>query len=186
MYGSLDAPYDKKGSSFHLTDSTITNLVPAYKTHTRPFELNLVDSLAEKWIRTIKENTSAADIICSNNRYIGSMLSAMSGRANAARLFLEVSEPDVRISEFGSSKMVVWLREYNGKFSSEINACIDKFGYRVVTMDGSAAILMKDSGAQVEPVKPVLKTSAAFLALAAALAAAFIDITRSPSEKHAK
>jgi hypothetical protein len=179
MYVPLEPPYDKKDFSVHMRDSTAANLLPEFKTHVRPFEINLVDDCARKWVKAIEENTSETDIICSNDAFVGSMLSAMSGRANAARLFLEVKEPDVPISEFGSSKIVVWVREYNGKFSSDINKCIEKFGYQVILMDESAVILKKPCGAQIKPVKPLLKTWAALLILSAALSIAFFDIARS-------
>jgi hypothetical protein len=176
MYVPLEPPYDKHEFSFHLRDSTVTNLLPAYKAHTRPFEITLVDDLVKKWVAIVEENTSGTDIICSNDAFIGSMLSAMSGRANSARLFLEVEEPDTPISEFGSAKLALWTREYNGKFSSEINECIAKFGYGVIHMDEGAAILVKPEGTRVRPVKPVLRTPFAFLALAAALYTAFAGL----------
>jgi len=178
MYVPLDPPYDKHEFSFHLRDSTAANLLPAYKTHVRPFEITLVDNLVEKWVKIIEANTSESDIICSNNAFIGGMLSALSGRANSARLFLEVEEPDIPISEFGSARLALWTREYNGKFSYEINECIAKFGYRVINMDERAAIMVKPDGKNAHPVKPVLGVWTAFLTLAMVLAAAFYDIAR--------
>jgi hypothetical protein len=173
MYIPLDPPYDRHEFSFHLIDSTAANLLPDYKTHVRPFEITLADTFAEKWVKIIEENTSGDDLICSNDAFMGSMLSALSGRANSARLFLEVEEPDIPISEFGSARLALWVREPNGKFSSEINECITKFGYTVIHMDGRAAVLLKPGGAKARPVKPLLRAPFAFLALAAALYAAF-------------
>lgn len=184
MYIPLDPPYDRHEFSFHLMGSTAANLLPDYKTHTRPFEITLVDAFAEKWVKIIKESTSGDDLICSNDAFIGGMLSALSGRANSARLFLEVEEPDIPISEFGSARLALWTREFNGKFSSEINECITKFGYTVIHMDGRAAILLKPDGAKVRPVRPLVRTTFSFLALAAALYAAFAGL--SARDKNAK
>jgi hypothetical protein len=177
-YVPSDPPYDRHEFSAHLSDSTIVNLVPALKTHVRPFEISMADDLAKSWAETIKANTSKDDIICSNDALVGGMLSALSGRANSARTFFEVKEPDVPISEFGAAKTVVWIRESNGKFSSEINDCILKFGYTVICMDEGAAILIKESGAKVSPVKPVMGTPLALLALLTALTVAFLGISR--------
>lgn len=177
-YVPSDPPYDRHEFSAHLSDSTIVNLVPALKTHIRPFEISMADDLAKSWVETIKANTSNDDIICSNDAFVGGMLSALSGRANSARTFFEVKEPDVPISEFGAAKTVVWIRESNGKFSSEINDCILKFGYTVIRMDEGAAILAKGSGAKVSPVNPVISTPLAMLALLSALTVAFFGISR--------
>lgn len=176
MYIPLDPPYDNHEFSFHLRDSTAANLLPAYKGHTRPFEITLVDGLVEKWVKIIEDNTSGSDIICSNDAFIGSMLSALSGRASSARMFLEVDEPDVPISEFGSARLTLWTREYNGKFSSDINECIKKFGYTIIHMDEGAAIMVKPDGARACPVKPLIRSPFAFLALAAVLYAAFAGL----------
>ncbi len=184
MYVPIDPPYDRHEFSFHLMDSTAANLLPDYKTHVRPFEIMLADTFAEKWVKIIEGSTSGDDLICSNDAFIGGMLSALSGRANSARLFLEVEEPGVPISEFGSARLALWMRESNGKFSSEINECITRFGYAVIYMDGRAAVLLKPDGAKVRPVKPLLRAPFAFLALAAALYAAFAGL--SARDKNAK
>ena len=184
MYIPLDPPYDRHEFSFHLMDSTAVNLLPDYKTLRRPFEITLADTFAEKWVKIIEERTSSDDLICSNDAFIGGMLSALSGRANSARLFLEVEEPDIPISEFGSARLALWTREPNGKFSSEINECITRFGYTVIHMDGRAAVLLKPDGAKARPVKPLLRAPFAFLVLAAALYAAFSGL--SAREKNAK
>ncbi|MFA5164610.1 MAG: hypothetical protein WC481_03500 [Candidatus Omnitrophota bacterium] len=176
MYIPLDPPYNKHEFSFHLKDSTAVNLLPAYKRHTRPFEIIMVDDLVEKWVKIVGANTSASDIICSNDTFIGSMLSALSGRANSARMFLEINEPDIPISEFGSARLALWTREYNGKFSSDINECVMKFGYTIISMDEGAAIMVKPVGAHAYPVKPLIRSPFAFLALAAALYAAFAGL----------
>ncbi len=177
-YVPLEPPYDNYEFSAHISDSTITNLVPRLKPRIRPFEISLADDMAMDWARIISANTSADDIICSNYAFTGGMISALTGRANSARTYFEVKEPPIPISEFGSAKAVVWTREDNGKFSSDINECILKFGYTVIHMDGGGAILVKQSGAKAVPVKPVVSTPIALSLLFAAMAAAFWGIAK--------
>jgi hypothetical protein len=117
-YIPLEPPYDRREFSAHLSDSTITNLLPQLKPHTRPFEINLTDDMARDWAKIIEANTCGDDVICSNDAYIGGMLSALTGRANSARTYFEVEEPSMPISEFGSAKAALCIWESNGKLSS--------------------------------------------------------------------
>jgi len=175
-YVPMEPPYDRYEFSSHLSDSTVINLVPRLKTHTRPFEINLVDDMAKNWARIIEANTSDNDIICSNDAFIGGMLSALTGRANSARTYLEMEEPEIPISEFGVAKAAIWLRESNGKFSSEINECILRFGYTVIHMDEGAAILLKQSGSKTVPAEPVISIPAAFIFFFVYTATAFYGL----------
>ncbi len=177
VYVPLEPPYNKKEFAFYWRDSTVINLLPRYKRHLRPFEISLYDMESRSWIESVEKNTRADDIICVNDVFIGSLVSAFSGRANAARLFLEVREPDVPISELGSSKLLIWLREPTGEFSSDLKEGIEKFKFNMIYYDDYAAILTKPDSPKVKPVRPVLSLAAAFLTFSAILIAGFLDLS---------
>lgn len=177
VYVPLEPPYDKKEFAFYWRDSTVINLLPRYKRHLRPFEISLYDAESRSWIEAVEKNTEPDDIICVNDVLLGSLVSAFSGRANAARLFLEVKEPNVPISELGASKLLIWLRESTGEFSSDLKKGIEKFKFNMISYDDYAAILTKPDSLKVKPVKPVLSLPVAFLILSVILIAGFLDLS---------
>jgi hypothetical protein len=87
-----------------------------------------------------------------------------------------MEEPEIPISEFGVAKAAIWLRESNGKFSSEINECILRFGYTVIHMDEGAAILLKQSGSKTVPAEPIISIPAAFIFFFVYTATAFYGL----------
>jgi hypothetical protein len=156
----------RKEAAFFLMDSTLDNLLPRYKKHIRPFEINLVDSEAKEWVRVIENNTARDDIICSNWSYVGGMLSAMSGRPNAAQTFYEVKRPDVPINEFGSSKLAVWLREIDGNYNmAALRTAIVKYKFKLIAETDKAVILLRSGSFKSAPTRPVLKTGVALSVL---------------------
>ena len=170
---------NQKELTFFLRDSTAYNLMPYYKKHVRPFELNLVDSEAEEWARVIENSTARDDIICSNWAYVGGMLSAMTGRPNAAQTFYEIKRPDIPFNEFGSSKSAVWLRETDGNYDmAALKIASDKYKFRLIAETDKAKILIRDGSFKSVPVKPVVKTGAAFSILCCAFLIIFYDLAR--------
>ena len=170
---------NQKELSFFLRDSTAYNLVPYYKKHVRPFEINLVDPEAKVWTRVIKDNTAPDDIICSNWAYVGGMLSAMTGRPNAAQTFYEIKRPEAPINEFGSSKLAVWLREADGDYDmAALKIASDKYKFRPIAETDKARILIRDGSFKSAPVKPALKTWAALSILCCAFLVVLYDLAR--------
>lgn len=169
----------QKELSFFFRDSTLDNLLPSYKKHVRPFEINLADSEAIEWVKIIKDNTAPDDIICSNWAYIGGMLSALTGRPNAAQTFYEIKRPNIPINEFGSSKLAIWLREIDGNYDmAALKIASDKYKFRLIAETDKAKILLRDGSFKSVPVKPVVKTGAAFSILCCAFLIIFYDLTR--------
>ena len=169
----------RNGPALFFMDSTADNLLPFLKKHVRPLEINLVDSEAKDWIRIIKNNTSPDDIICSNWAYVGAMLSAMTGRPNAAQTFYEIKKPDIPVNEFGSSKLAVWLREIGGNYdTAALKIASEKYGFRLIAETGKAKMLIRDGSFKSAPVKPVVRTGAALLILCCAFLAILYDLLR--------
>ena len=175
---SKSTPEERK-PKIYLMDSTAANLLPEFKQHLRPMELNLYDIEAEDWVKTINNNTASDDIICSNYTYIGSMLSAISGRANAARLFYEIKEPQRPVNEFASSKLAIWMREISGEYDSKsLDIAYNKYGFKKISETEKAVILVRDDTLKAMPSKPVVKTWQAFLILAASVFFVSLDLSR--------
>lgn len=169
----------RKELAFFFMDSTLDNLLPNYKKHIRPLEISLLDSEAMEWMNAIEKNTSRDDIICSNWAYVGGMLSALTGRPNAAQLFYEIKKPSVLINEFGSSKLVVWLREIDGTYDmAALKIASDKYKFRLIAETDKAKILLRDGTFKSIPVKPIVKTRAAFSILCCAFLIIFYDLAR--------
>lgn len=178
LYNTQAPPFEKKELRFYIMDSTVANLIPFYKRHFRPLEINLYSDEAAKWVKIIEKNTAPDDIICSNYSYVGGMLSALSGRANGARLFYEIKEPARPVYEIRSSKLVVWLLEPTGVFSDGLRKCLEKYKFRHIAITESAAVLLQDSAPRSRPVKPALPTKIAFLILLCCLLLVFYDLAR--------
>lgn len=178
LYNTPVPPFEKKELLFYVRDSTITNLIPIYKRHLRPLEINLYNHEAEHWLDIIEKSTAPDDIICSNYSYVGGMLSAFSGRANGARLFYEIKEPAHPVYEIGSSKLVVWLLEPTGYFSDGLRKCLEKYKFRRIAITESAAVLLQDNAPKSKPTKPVLPTTTAFLLLLFCLLIILYDLAR--------
>lgn len=169
----------RKGPVLFFMDSTADNLLPSLKRHVRPLEINLVDTEARIWIKAIENNTSPNDIICSNWAYIGAMLSAMTGRPNAAQIFYEIKRPDIPINEFGSSKSAVWLREIDGNYDkAALKIASDKYRFKLIAETDKAKILLRDGSFKSVPVKPVIKTGTAFSILCCVFLIIFYDLAR--------
>ena len=177
---SYETPEEgRREPAFFLRDSTLDNLVPDYKEHARPLEINLVDAEAMEWIDVIEKRTASDDIICSNWAYVGGMLSAMTGRPNAAQLFYEIKRPPTPINEFGSSKLAVWLREIDGNYyMPALKIASDKYKFKQIAETDKAKILLRDGSFKSKPAKPVLTTGVAFSILFCALLIIFYDLAR--------
>ncbi len=174
-----DPAKNQKELFFFLRDSSAYNLMPYYNKHVRPFEINLVDLEAKEWARLIEKNTAHDDIICSNWAYIGGMLSAISGRPNAAQTFYEIKRPEVPINEFGSSKLAIWLRELDGNYDmAALKIASDKYKFRLIAETDKAKILIRDGSFKSAPVKPVLGTRAALSILCCAFLVILYDLCR--------
>lgn len=177
LYPELES--GKKELAFFFRDSTLDNLFPAYKKHVRPFEINLVDSEANEWIWVIKNNTAPDDIICSNWAYIGGMLSALTGRPNAAQTFYEVKRLDAPINEFASTKLAIWLREFDGNYDeTALGIAYSKYKFRLISETDKAKILIRDGTFKSAPEKPVIKTGAALSMLLCAFLVICYDFAR--------
>ena len=160
------ATHGQSGTEFFFRDSTVDNLLLPYKKHVRPFEINFVDPEAKEWAKVIKNKTAPDDIICSNYAYIGGMLSALTGRPNAARTFFEIKKPEAPINEFGSSKLAVFLRETDGNYDmAALKKLTGKYGFKTVAETDKAVVLLKDGIFKSSPTRPVVKTGIAFSAL---------------------
>ena len=169
----------QKELAFFFRDSTLDNLLPNYKKHIRPLEINLVDSEAMEWINVIEDNTARDDIICSNWAYVGGMLSAMTGRPNAAQTFYEIKRPDIPINEFGSSKLAVWLREIDGNYDmTALEIAATKYKFKLIAETDKAKILLRGGTFKSVPAKPVVKTGVAFSILCCAFLIIFYDFAR--------
>lgn len=169
----------QKELAFFLRDSTAYNLMPYYKKHVRPFEINLVDSEAMEWIGVIEKNTTRDDIICSNWAYVGGMLSAMTGRLNAAQTFYEIKRPSVPINEFGSSKLAVWLREVDGNYdTAALRLAAAKYKFIPIAETDKAVILLRDGSFKSAPPRPIVKTGAAIFVLFCSLIIICYDLAR--------
>ncbi len=176
LYTVSKPPYEQKELKFYLRDSTATNLIPFYKKHLRPIEISLYNDETVEWLKIIEKNTAPDDIICSNYTYVGGMLSAFSGRANGARLFYEIKQPNRPIYEMGSSKLIVWLRSDDGNFSQDLDRCIKKYKCRVIAQTASAMILLNDSAPKTKPVKPLISTAASLSILLIVFVIIYYDL----------
>ncbi|MFA5339538.1 MAG: hypothetical protein WC317_05285 [Candidatus Omnitrophota bacterium] len=178
-----DGEDGRKASALFLLDSTADNLIPSLKKHARPLEINLVDAEAKDWVRIIEKNTAPEDIICSNWVYIGAMLSATTGRPNAAQTFYEIKRPNIPINEFGSSKSAIWLREMDGNYDmAALKIASDKYKFRLIAETDKAKILLRDGTFKSVPVKPVVKTWAALSILCCAFLVILYDLARPRSK----
>lgn len=169
----------EKGPVFFLMDSTADNLLPDLKKHVRPLEINLVDIEAADWAKAVEKNTAPDDIICSNWSFIGGMLSALTGRPNAAQTFYEVKRPEIPINEFGSTKLAVWMREIDGNYdTAALGIAFNKYKFKQIAETDKAKILLRDGTFKSVPVKPVVKTWAAFSILFCAFLVILYDLAR--------
>ncbi len=178
LYTTTESDGKKKELNLFLRDSAMANLLPVYKKHTRPIEINLYLKDTETWLKIIKENTQDDDIICSNYTYIGGVLSAFSGRANAARLFYEIKEPSYPVNEIASSKLVVWLRETDGTYHRDLKKCIEKYSFRKVAETNLATILISQNAPKSEVAKPVISANLALMILFCGFVAILYDLAR--------
>jgi len=169
----------RKETDFFFMDSTLDNLLPDYKRHLRPLEINLVDAEAMEWIGVIEKNTARDDIICSNWAYVGGMLSAMTGRPNAAQLFYEIKRPSASVNEFSSSKLAVWLREIDGNYDmAALRIAATKYKFRSIAETDKAVILLRDGSFKAVPSRPIIKTGAALFVLFCSLFMICYDLAR--------
>lgn len=181
---SYTAPAEgRREIDLFFRDSTLDNLLPDFKRHVRPLEINLVDTEAVEWIGVIEKNTARDDIICSNWAYVGGMLSAMTGRPNAAQLFYEIKRPTVPINEFSSSKLAVWLRELDGNYDmAALRLAATKYKFRSIAETDKAVILLRDGSFKSVPSRPIVKTGAALFILFCGFLVICYDLARPRSK----
>ncbi len=107
------------------------------------------------------------------------MLSAMTGRPNAAQTFYEIRGPETPANEFGSSKLAVWLREIDGNYDmAALKMASDKYKFRLIAETDKAKILLRSGSFKSAPEKPVVKTGAAFLILCCVFLITLYDLAR--------
>jgi len=176
LYNTLIPPHKKKELSFYLRDSTIVNSLPSYKKHFRPLEVSLYNEDMEELIGIITKNTEKGDIIYSNYTYIGGLLSAFSGRANALHTFYEVKVPPYRVNKIRSSKLLIWLKDPIRGFDGVLRIYVDKYKFKKIAQTKIAIILINPNAPKMKPVKPVVSTPLALLLLFCALLVICYDL----------
>lgn len=119
----------KKGPDF-FTSSWLNNLtkegteLSALKGQTF-YHPKLIGELVDM----VKENSRPDDILFSNFRYAGGMISSLSHRATSNAMLAEV-KPFRSFDEIGAARFVLWFKEPTGEFPKGLNEAIQSYGLK--------------------------------------------------------
>jgi len=111
-------------------NSTYFNLISLDKDIQRSNEQSVTSSkFISELVGIVKENSEEEDIIFSNLDFIGTMLAALTMRADSRGMLNEVPPP-LREDPISNAKLIIWFKDPEGKIDPELAKVVS--GYKLI------------------------------------------------------
>ncbi|MGE5197295.1 MAG: hypothetical protein ACM3IL_02200 [Deltaproteobacteria bacterium] len=163
-----------QGLKFTFFGSAYLNLAAIGKTADRPNDYSISSSkYVGKLIKIVRENSQDRDIIFSNLDFAGTLISALTGRADASGMLREVG-PRADHEPIRDSRIVVWFKDPDGSPGKGMMQAVSGYSLKEIAQTDIAYIYRNDFAQSAEQIKRATIPSSIIIAAAFIIASLLV------------